>query len=893
MLNKFPLLRRFSIASLVAMLVTAIVLVFLYRQDQLAEHEQISAQRNKQAATQLIHFLGNQIDALALASEGLDMQALRNNRNIALFPSAQEMVRDYDILKLKIYNRSGTIIYSSAGDEVGGSSRHPDWQAKALSGETTHKLEFRDTFLGATGERHGIYLEVTNMPLVYAGKRIGVVEIYRDATPIFEHLKSSSIRIPLIVFGGFTLLYAALFFYVRRTDRAVAEWQRALLESESRRIEEAERQAHLHFFENMDRINRAIQGTNDLEQMMRDVLDVVLSIFDCDRAFLVYSCDPDMVEFRVPMECTRPEYPGALALGMAVPMDKEMAGLLRTTLDAAGPVRFGPGAEYPLPQYLSEQYSVKSELAMALYPKQDKPWQFGIHQCSRPRVWSHDDEKLFHEIGRRLEEGLTSLLMHRNLQVSEQKFRSLAENMPDTLIRYDRESRRTYINPALIRISAVRDEQMIGLTQQESNPFTMPEIYRRALEHTLATGERSELELAIPTPSGDVRTNLVFIVAERAADGQISGAITIGHDITERKQAEKELLESESRFRSLFESATDCMLILDMDGRIVDINGPGHERLGYTKQEMLGRRISEFDTPEYAATVPERMAEITEDGKSLFESAHVCKDGTIMPVEINTRTIQLDGEQRYFSVIRDITERKRAEQQLRKLSAYLQTVREEEKVHLAREVHDELGSILSALKIEIYMLDKGLSAEQKEMPLFARVESMVELFDEAVKATRRVVTDLRPTVLDSLGLMAALEWQAEQFRKHTGIECRIACIYRKDKGCEDCKDCEYTQDKTLSINLFRIFQESLTNVARHSGASSVEVELQPCDREVVLSISDNGCGLPEGHAIAPTSNGMRGMRERVEQLSGKIEFDKSPDGGLCVMVKFPQPAALQ
>ena len=181
-------------------------------------------------------------------------------------------------------------------------------------------------------------------------------------------------------------------------------------------------------------------------------------------------------------------------------------------------------------------------------------------------------------------------------------------------------------------------------------------------------------------------------------------------------------------------------------------------------------------------------------------------------------------------------------------------------------------------------------AEQKKMPLFARVESMAELLDESVKATRRIITDLRPSVLDDLGLMAAIEWQAEQFHGHTGIECRASCICKEDHGCVNCKDCENTQDKTLSINLFRIFQESLTNVARHSGASRVEVELQPCAHEIVLSISDNGHGQPEGHTIASTSYGIRGMRERVEQLNGKIKFDMAPSGGFCVTVRLPQPA---
>jgi diguanylate cyclase (GGDEF)-like protein/PAS domain S-box-containing protein len=131
--------------------------------------------------------------------------------------------------------------------------------------------------------------------------------------------------------------------------------------------------------------------------------------------------------------------------------------------------------------------------------------------------------------------------MQEAIAARAQEFRSLAENMPDVLIRYDREGRRTYVNPALIRNYAIRAEQMLGLKQQESNPFTMPETYRLALEHTLASGERNEFELQIPTSSGDMRTNLIFIVAERAADEQISGAITIGHDITAVREAERKL----------------------------------------------------------------------------------------------------------------------------------------------------------------------------------------------------------------------------------------------------------------------------------------------------------------------------------------------------------------
>lgn len=230
----------------------------------------------------------------------------------------------------------------------------------------------------------------------------------------------------------------------------------------------------------------------------------------------------------------------------------------------------------------------------------------------------------------------------------------------------------------------------------------------------------------------------------------------------------------------------------------------------------------------------------------------------------------------------------REAQQQRELSTYLQTVREEEKAHLAREIHDDLGSALAALKLRLsLLLDFELPAEMKNTPVCEHIESMMPILDNAVASMRRIITDLRPTILENLGLMAAIEWQAREFHKLTGIECQADCLHRGGAGCTDCKDCEYTLDKSISINLFRIFQESLTNIARHSGASKVEVELQLCEHEVTLSISDNGRGLSDGQVIAATSYGIRGMRERAKQLGGNIEFGKPLGGGFSVVVRLP------
>jgi signal transduction histidine kinase len=189
--------------------------------------------------------------------------------------------------------------------------------------------------------------------------------------------------------------------------------------TERRRAEE-EHRAQLWFLESMDAIDRAIQGTSDLEQMIGDVLDVVLVTFGCDRAFLVHPCDPEVDSHQV-RKRTRPEYIGAFGPGMDIPNDEGVASVFRTVLASSGPVRFDLESGNALPSRVAERFSFKSMIAMAVYPKVDKPYMFGLHQCSYPRVWTPHEERLFHEIGRRLADALNTLLMFRDLRESQRK----------------------------------------------------------------------------------------------------------------------------------------------------------------------------------------------------------------------------------------------------------------------------------------------------------------------------------------------------------------------------------------------------------------------------------------------------------------------------------------
>jgi signal transduction histidine kinase/PAS domain-containing protein len=197
---------------------------------------------------------------------------------------------------------------------------------------------------------------------------------------------------------------------------------------------EEERRAQLWFFESMDGISRAIQGAGDPERMMGDVLDVVLAIFSCDRAWLLHPGDSEVSSHRVRMERTRPEYIGAFGLGAEIPNDPEVASVFRTVLASGGPVRFDPESRHPLPSGPAEGFSIRSMMVMAGYPKVAKPYLFGLHQCSHPRVWTSQEERLFQEIGRRLADALDRLFMLRDLrdanrqvEASRDELRALAE----------------------------------------------------------------------------------------------------------------------------------------------------------------------------------------------------------------------------------------------------------------------------------------------------------------------------------------------------------------------------------------------------------------------------------------------------------------------------------
>jgi PAS domain S-box-containing protein len=307
---------------------------------------------------------------------------------------------------------------------------------------------------------------------------------------------------------------------------------------------EADQMKHVWFLESLDRVNRAIQSAPDLDGMMRDVLDILLAVFPCDRAWMLSPCDPATTKWQILMERTRPEYPGILPYGVDLPIDPEGAAVFGLLRASDGPVQFGPEQEHRVSPMIEQQLGVRSFVAMALYPRVGPPWSFGLHQCSHARIWTENEMRVLQEIGRRLTDALTTLMTLRNLQVSGEQYRSLAEGSPDNIIRYDTDGRVTYLNGNVDRTIGYPLRSFLG----EILPLdpTKEEQVRtaNALQQVITTGQPAATEVEILDTHGERRIHHVVYVPERNRDGSIAGVLAFGRDITERKRDEEALKRS-------------------------------------------------------------------------------------------------------------------------------------------------------------------------------------------------------------------------------------------------------------------------------------------------------------------------------------------------------------
>jgi PAS domain S-box-containing protein len=428
----------------------------------------------------------------------------------------------------------------------------------------------------------------------------------------------------------------------------------------------------------MDRINRAVQGTSDIEQVLTDFLEAVLDVLACDRAWLVYPCDPEAESWRAVMERTRPEYPGAFVLGQTFPMTENIQGTLHALLGSMVPLVFGTGVR-PLPE-IDEKYQIRSMMARAVRPKLDKPYAFGVHQCTHAREWTADEERLFEGIARRLEDALSNLLMFRRLRASEAR-QSMAqrvahvghweENLVTGECSWSDETYRIFgVEPGAIDPSPAAAERLLHPADRARFAEEMSGVRRRshpspfAFEYRVGGGRAGE-EPRVVRLEGHVLAD---------TQGQPSSVFGIAQDITKRRRAEQELRASERRFRAFVDHATDGLFIHARDGVIVDVNRQACESLGYTRDELVGMNPMTLDA-EMAPELMSHFSQRLDQGEVLtFETRHRRKDGATVPVEVRTRPYWEDGQRFAISLVRDVSERRRALEALQASHGLLRAV---------------------------------------------------------------------------------------------------------------------------------------------------------------------------------------------------------------------------
>jgi PAS domain S-box-containing protein len=340
-------------------------------------------------------------------------------------------------------------------------------------------------------------------------------------------------------------------------------------------------------------------------------------------------------------------------------------------------------------------------------------------------------------------------------------------------------------------------------------------------------------------------------------------------------------------FRLLLDAVQDyAIFMLDPDGRVVSWNRGAQSIKGYTAGEIIGQHFSVFYTPEDVAAAKPRteLALAESEGRIEDEGWRVRQDGSRFWANVTITAIRApDGGLRGFAkVTRDMTDRLRLVelQHASALSSHVQSAREEERTRIARELHDDLGQQLVALKMDVALLDQAAIEDGKTARhSIAQTIALQVQIDSIIASARRIAGGLRPPMLDDLGLGAALEWLAAEFRNRYGLAAAV----------QNAAD-QLVLSPTAATAIFRMVQEALTNVTRHAQATRVHVEMRVVQDEFRLHIEDNGKGTTLDHNRGKENFGLLGMQERVRLLHGRITFDSAPGDGFRIDIGLPVDA---
>jgi PAS domain S-box-containing protein len=357
----------------------------------------------------------------------------------------------------------------------------------------------------------------------------------------------------------------------------------------------------------------------------------------------------------------------------------------------------------------------------------------------------------------------------------------------------------------------------------------------------------------------------------------------IGVDISEKIAYEHAIKKSEEKYKLFFEENPLPMWIISTDGKMLiqNVNKSAIDFYGYSREEFLQMKVSDLHVKNDDALEKYKLLsnEEKEDHEQIWD--HVKKDGTTITVKLHRKPIMLDGSLAMAVLANDITEQIKAENALHKayedykeLATKVETIREQERTHMAREIHDELGQQLTGLKMDITWINKKIKTE--DALLQERINDTVSLIDKTVITVRRLSSELRPSILDDLGLVAAMDWQNEEFMRRSEIK----AIFTSSAPV-------IQVNSEIATALFRIFQECLTNVMRHAKATEVNTNISVDNRTLRLEVADNGIGFDEAQVKDKKTLGLLGMQERVALINGTCQIKGTKNYGTSVIITVP------
>ncbi len=476
----------------------------------------------------------------------------------------------------------------------------------------------------------------------------------------------------------------------------------------------------------------------------------------------------------------------------------------------------------------------------------------------------------------------------------------LLEDTSDAVISIGTDYELKTWNKAAENLYGFKEEEILGRPLEEVLSIRMSEEARSALRDQLKNQGYWTGEALHVNSRNDELTILASVSQTHNENGEVNGFVMVCRDITERKRKEDHLKEanewlerevkenvrvvvqSEKKYKMLFESNPMPMWMMSLETfAIIDVNIAALNHYGYSRKEFM-----ELDAKKIRPE--EEEARFVNDTRQQIHAAtngghwiHRKKGNELIHVEMSIYDFESEGKPIRLVLSNDITEQINTEEELKKsydeireLASHLQDIREEERAWIAREIHDELGQQLTGLKMDFSWLSKKMKNEDEFTK--ERIDNALVLLDNTIKSVRRIATELRPGILDDLGLVPAIEWQAEEFQKRFSIPTHFITDVKKT-----------IFPAGISIGLFRICQESLTNIARHAYASKIEIFLNQEAENLLLRIDDNGKGfemeLPGGRKTL----GLLGMKERALMMGGKFKVHSKRGEGTSVLVTIP------